>query len=167
MSTGMSTRHAKRQRHFEQEDNNQSNITFDGIDVVDDFGPMIPSLSGEVDPMEADLHSRRSISAVHELEVAAYGSHGWPPGDQSDEIRALVQTCHYQVGSNHARGLRMEETHLCSRWQLSMKHGASQDEVRVKVPELYFVSAKDLKSPVLVFEESPALCESWQGKHYV
>jgi hypothetical protein len=47
--------------------------------VVDDFGPMIPSPSGEVDPMEADFHSRGSISAVHELEVATYGSHGWPP----------------------------------------------------------------------------------------
>jgi hypothetical protein len=68
-----------RQRSFEQEDDNQSNITFEGMDVVDDFGPMIPSPSGEVDPMEADFHSRGSISAVHELEVAAYGSHGWPP----------------------------------------------------------------------------------------
>jgi hypothetical protein len=29
--------------------------------------------------MEADLHSRGSISAVHELEVAAYGNHGLPP----------------------------------------------------------------------------------------
>ncbi len=36
-------------------------------------------------------------------------------GDQSNEIRALVQTCNYQVGSNHARQLCMEETHLCSR----------------------------------------------------
>jgi hypothetical protein len=25
-----------------------------------------------------------------------------------------VQTCNYQVGSNHARQLCMEETHLCS-----------------------------------------------------
>jgi hypothetical protein len=40
---------------------------------------MIPSPSGDVDPMEADLHSRGSISAVHELEVAAYGNHGLPP----------------------------------------------------------------------------------------
>jgi hypothetical protein len=61
----------------------------------------------------------------------------------------------------------MEETHLCSRWQLSMKRGSSQDEVRVNVPELYLVSAKDLKSPVLVFEENPGLCESWRGKQYV
>jgi hypothetical protein len=40
---------------------------------------MIPSPSGDVDPMEADLHSSGSISAVHELEVAAYGNHGPPP----------------------------------------------------------------------------------------
>jgi hypothetical protein len=79
MSTGMSTRGAKMQQCFEQEVDNQSNITFEGIDVVDDFGPMIPSPSGEVDPMEADFHSWGSISAVHELEVAAYGSHARPP----------------------------------------------------------------------------------------
>jgi hypothetical protein len=34
MSTGMSTRCAKRQQCFKQEDNNQSNVTFEGIDVV-------------------------------------------------------------------------------------------------------------------------------------
>jgi hypothetical protein len=89
-------------------------------------------------------------------------------GDQSDEIRALVLTCNYQVGSDCARWLHMlEETHLCSRWQLSWKHGSSQDEVRVNVPELYLVSAKDLKSPVLVFEENPGLCETWSEKRYV
>jgi hypothetical protein len=87
--------------------------------------------------------------------------------EQSNEIRALVQTCDYQVGSDRTRRLRMEETHLCSRWQLSMRHGSSQDEVRVNVPKLYLVSAKDLKSPVLVFEENRGLCESWQGKRYV
>jgi hypothetical protein len=88
-------------------------------------------------------------------------------GDQSNEIRALVQTCNYQVCSDHARQLHMEETHLCSHWQLSMKRGSSQDEVRVNISELYSVSAKDLKSPILVFEENPGLCESWQGKQYV
>jgi hypothetical protein len=51
MSTGMSTRGAKRPRRIEQEDDNQSNITFEGIDVVDDFGTMIPSPSGEDDLM--------------------------------------------------------------------------------------------------------------------
>jgi hypothetical protein len=79
MSTGMSTRGAKRQQHIEQEDDNQSNVTFEGIDVVDDFGTMIPSPSGDADPMEVGLHSRGSISAVHELEVAAYGNHGLSP----------------------------------------------------------------------------------------
>jgi hypothetical protein len=29
--------------------------------------------------MEADLHSRGSISVVHKLEVAAYSNHGLPP----------------------------------------------------------------------------------------
>jgi hypothetical protein len=53
MSTGMSTRGAKRQWHIEQEDDNQSNVTFEGIDIVDDFGPMIPSPSGDVDTMES------------------------------------------------------------------------------------------------------------------
>jgi hypothetical protein len=38
-------------------------------------------------------------------------------GEHSNEIRALVQTCDYQVGSDHARQLRMEETHLCCCWQ--------------------------------------------------
>jgi hypothetical protein len=47
--------------------------------IIDDFGPMIPSPSGKADPMEVDLHSRGSISAVHEVEVAAYGNHGLPP----------------------------------------------------------------------------------------
>jgi hypothetical protein len=75
MST--SARGAKRQRCIEQEDDNQSKITFEGIYVIDDFGPIIPSLSGDIDPMEADLHSRESISAVHKLEFPSYGSHGW------------------------------------------------------------------------------------------
>jgi hypothetical protein len=35
-------------------------------------------------------------------------------GEQSDEIRALVQTCDYQVGSDHARRLHMEETHFAA-----------------------------------------------------
>jgi hypothetical protein len=68
ISTSMSTRGAKRQRCIEQEEDNQSNITFEGMDVFDD-----------IDLMEADLHSRGSISAVHEFEVSAYGNHVMPP----------------------------------------------------------------------------------------
>ncbi len=78
MSTGMSTRGTKRPRCIEQEDDNQSNVTFEGIDAVDDFGPIIPSPLGDVDPMEADFHSRGSISVVHKLEVVAYDDHGMP-----------------------------------------------------------------------------------------
>jgi hypothetical protein len=55
-------------------------------------------------------------------------------------------------------------TYAAAGSQLSMKCGSSQDEVRVNVPKLYLVSAKDLKSPVLVVEENPGLCESWRGK---
>jgi hypothetical protein len=39
MSTGMSTRGAKRQRRIEQEDDNQSNVTFEGIDIIDVMVP--------------------------------------------------------------------------------------------------------------------------------
>jgi hypothetical protein len=87
MSTGMCTRGAKRQRCIKQEDDNQSNVTFEGIGVVDDFGPMIPS-------PEADLHSRESISAVHELEVATYGNHCLPPPAAERCLRRLVPHKH-------------------------------------------------------------------------
>jgi hypothetical protein len=87
MSTGMCTRGAKRQRCIKQEDDNQSNVTFEGIGIVDDFGPMIPS-------PEADLHSRGSISAVHELEVAAYGNHCLPPPAAERCLRMLVPHKH-------------------------------------------------------------------------
>jgi hypothetical protein len=110
--------------------------------------------------------SRILLFYIHHF-VDDNGEYSDDNGEYSDEIRALVQTCDYQVRSNHSRRLRMEETHLCSCWQLSMKRGSSQDEVRVNVPELYLVSAKHLKCPVLVFEENPGLCESWQGKRYV
>jgi hypothetical protein len=36
----------------------------------------------------------------------------------------------------------------------------------VNIPKLYSVPAKVLNSPVLVFEENPGLCKSWQGKRY-
>ncbi len=92
MSTGMPTRGTKRQWHIEQEeDDNQSNVTFEGIDVVDDFGPIIPSPSGDVDPIEADFHSRGSISAVHELEVVAYGDHGMPPTASTAQFFTSIQ----------------------------------------------------------------------------
>jgi hypothetical protein len=101
MSTGISA--APRQRHIKQEDYKQSNITFEGIDVVDDFGPMVPSPSGEVDPMEADLHSRGSISAVHELEVAAYAS---------SSGRAAASNSRFYTSIQHNSATR--NSHICA-----------------------------------------------------
>jgi hypothetical protein len=51
----------------------------EGTDEIGNFGPTIPSLPGGIDAMEADLHSRGSISAVHKLEKVAYSNHGMPP----------------------------------------------------------------------------------------
>jgi hypothetical protein len=90
MSAGMSTRGAKRQGRIEQEDDNQSNITFEGIDIVDDFGPIISSPSGEADPMEVDLHSRGSISAVHKLESWSASSRGTAAASAS-RLRTSIQ----------------------------------------------------------------------------
>jgi hypothetical protein len=113
-STSMSTRSTKRQRCFEQEDNNQSNITFEGMDVFDDFGPMIPNPSGEVDPMEADFHSRGSISAVHELEVAMYGSHGQPPhlAEPPSLPATFTQSSNKTVQLGTAISLSVHEVHV-------------------------------------------------------
>jgi hypothetical protein len=76
VDNGMSTGAKRQWRIEQQEEDNQSNVTFEGFDIADAFGPIIPSPSGDVDPMEADLHSRGSISLVHELEFPAYSNHG-------------------------------------------------------------------------------------------
>ena len=87
-------------------------------------------------------------------------------GNTSRDIHAIVQTCEYQVGNVRRRRRNMEETNLCSRWQLSMKSSTRLRE-RVNVPELYSVKAEDIHESVLVFEEHPGLCESWSGRRYV
>jgi hypothetical protein len=53
----MPARHAKRQQHIDQEEVNQYNVTLEGIDDVGNFGPTIPSPTGGLNAMEADLHS--------------------------------------------------------------------------------------------------------------
>jgi len=87
-------------------------------------------------------------------------------GNLSKEIRAIVQTCEYQEGNVQRRQRNMEETNLCSRWQISMKSGTRRRE-RVNIPELYSVSSEDIHEGVLVFEEKPGLCESWNGRRHV
>jgi hypothetical protein len=64
MSTGMPTRHAETQQHIDQEEFNQYNVSLEGIDVVGNFGPTIPSPPGGLDAMEADLNSRGFILVV-------------------------------------------------------------------------------------------------------
>ena len=61
MSTGMSTRCAKRQHRINQEEDNQSNVTLEGIDVVGNFGPTITSPPGGIDALEADLHAFQGV----------------------------------------------------------------------------------------------------------
>jgi hypothetical protein len=57
----------------------------------------------------------------------------------------------------------MEETYLCSHWELSSIACGG----RVNVPKLYAVHAQDIHERVLVFKQKPGLCESWSGKRHV
>jgi hypothetical protein len=87
-----------------------------------------------------------------------------------NEIWAVVQSCKVKEGTVHNQQQQMEETHLCSKWELSMKCGPAswQGERRVNiVPELYVVSTEDIYESLLVFKERPHPCESWDGKGYI
>jgi hypothetical protein len=145
MSTGMSTRCAKRQGCFQQEDDNKTNITFEGMDVVDDFGPMIPSPSGEVDPMEADFHSRGYISAVDELEVAAYGSHGWPPplAEPPSPPAGFTQASNKTVQLGTAISLPVEDV---------LARMSPNTPTEDALPDLYLMLLK-AGSPLYLFDE--------------
>jgi hypothetical protein len=83
--------------------------------------------------------------------------------NDGNDIRAIVQSTEWQTGTIKQRRRRMEETHLCSLWELS-KNTLGRG---INIPELYAVSANDIHESALVFEENPGLCESWSGKRYV
>jgi hypothetical protein len=69
-------------------------------------------------------------------------------GNATNEIRAIVQTCDYHVGTAKCGQQQiMEETHLCSHWQISMKH-VSQQGLRVNIPELYAIHSEDIHESV-------------------
>jgi hypothetical protein len=87
-------------------------------------------------------------------------------GNVTKEIRAIVQTCDYQVGTAKRRWQQMEETHLCSHWQIPMKC-VSWQGLGVNIPELYAVSTVNIHKSDLVFEEQPGLCKSWDGKRHI
>jgi hypothetical protein len=57
-------------RRIKQEDDNQSNVTFEGIDVVDDFGTMIPNPSGEADPLPLPAGSAQASNTTVPLGTA-------------------------------------------------------------------------------------------------
>ena len=61
---------------------------------------------------------------------------------------------------------KMEETNLCSCWQLSMTHVTLQG-LSVNIPELYAICTADIHQSVLVFEKKPGLYESWDGKRHI
>jgi hypothetical protein len=37
----------------------------------------------------------------------------------------------------------------------------------VNIPDLYAIRAADIHKSILVFEEQPGLCESWDGKRHI
>ena len=43
----------------------------------------------------------------------------------------------------------------------------SQQGLWVNIPDPYAVRAADIHESVLVFEEQPGLCESWDGKRHL
>jgi hypothetical protein len=87
-------------------------------------------------------------------------------GNVTNEIRAIIQMCNWQVGTAQHRQEQMEETNLCSCWQISMKH-VSWQGLQVNIPDLYAIRVADIHESVLVFEEQPSLCESWDGERHI
>jgi hypothetical protein len=64
-------------------------------------------------------------------------------GNVTNEILAIVQTCDCQDGTAKHWQQQMQETHLCSHWQISMKC-VSQQGLRVNIPELYAICTEDI-----------------------
>jgi hypothetical protein len=55
---------------------------------------------------------------------------------------------------------------VASCWQISMKC-VSQQDLGVNIPELYAICTADIHESVLVLEEKPGLCDSWDGKRHI
>jgi hypothetical protein len=103
------------------------------MDDIDDFGPMIPSPSGKVNAMEADFHSRGSISAVHELEVAAYGSHGRPPplAERPSPPNSFTQAFNMTVQLGTAISLPVDNTPSSSDASNDITHSLPHNKMYV------------------------------------
>ena len=86
-----------------------------------------------------------------------------PPSEDvgiTSGLMAIVQACspHQRLGTLQERKDNHYHTHLCSRWELA-KSGLT--------PRLHSVPVESLEENIVVVEEEPGLCESWQGGRYV
>ena len=80
-------------------------------------------------------------------------------------IRAVVQaTDELSDEAEKKRKNKIMESHLCRRWLLYAKKVKGASHV---VPCLYSVDVESIQDNVLVIEEEPGLCETWEGHRYV
>jgi hypothetical protein len=63
----------------------------------------------------------------------------------------------------------MEETHLCSRWEIESRAlpGGSDNRRRPNLPILHSVLVEAIQDHVYVVEEKRDLCEPWHGHRYI
>jgi len=88
---------------------------------------------------------------------------------ESSGIYAIIQTCVARTTTPHQRRETMEETNLCSRWQIESRpmQGRSGNGRAPHVPILRSVPVETIQDHVYVIEENRDLCESWEGPRYV
>ena len=89
--------------------------------------------------------------------------------DDSSGIYAIIQTCAERGMTQCERREAMEETHLCSRWEIESRvlPGGSDNRRRPNVPILRSAPVEAIQDHVYVVEEKRDLCESWHGHRYI
>jgi hypothetical protein len=107
----MSTRGAKRQWRIEQEDDNQSNINFEGIDVIDDFGPIIPSPSGEADPMAGSWLAFQRVHLCGSRIGSCFIRQSWSASSHGTAAASASRLC---TSIQHNSATR--NSHIFARW---------------------------------------------------
>jgi len=85
---------------------------------------------------------------------------------EDGSTRAIVQaTDCLKVESEEKRKNKIMETRLCKRWMLDSEE--AQGAKNRSLPSLYSVDVDTIQNNVLVVEEEPGLCESWEGDRYI
>jgi hypothetical protein len=81
--------------------------------------------------------------------------------DPVDEeaIHAVINSCVAREGTSSERMKNMQETQLCTRWELELN---PKEEV-----VMYSVPVEAIQGHVYAIEESPGLQEEWIGSRYV